>query len=160
MCLYPRQMINRRYVKTKKNEGIIPPLDDSRKMYVAVGCGECMECRKKKANEWAVRLKEEMRSQKMKAYFLTWTFNEQSLCDLKKVLRDEGCMYDGWKLENEVCRLAMRRYLERWRKKYKKSLRHWCVTEKGQTNTERIHMHGIVWNWFSQYSLTRYCSYC
>ncbi len=145
MCLYPKQMINRRYVKTKKNGGVIPPLDDYRKMYVAVGCGECMECRKKKANEWQVRLKEEMRCNSQKAYFMTWTFDDQSLNDLKKIVRDEGIMYDGWKLENEVCRLAMRRYLERWRKQYGKSLRHWCVTEKGQTSTERIHMHGIVW---------------
>ncbi len=145
MCLYPKQMINRRYVKTKKNGGVIPPLDDYRKMYVAVGCGECMECRKKKANEWSVRLKEEMRTNKMKAYFMTWTFDEQSMIDLKKVVKDEGCRYEGYKLENEVCRLAVRRYLERWRWKYKKSLRHWMITEKGQTGTERIHMHGIVW---------------
>ncbi len=53
--------------------------------------------------------------------------------------------FEGWKLENEVCRLAIRRYLERWRKQFGKSLRHWIVTEKGQEGTERIHMHGIVW---------------
>ncbi len=40
----------------------------------------------------------------------------------------------------------MRRFLERWRKKYKKSVRHWLVTELGQTKTERIHIHGLIWS--------------
>ena len=24
-------------------------------------------------------------------------------------------------------------------------MKHWCVTEKGHTNTRRIHIHGIFW---------------
>ena len=39
----------------------------------------------------------------------------------------------------------MRRFLERWRKKYKKSVKHWLVTELGHNGTERIHLHGIIW---------------
>ena len=78
----------------------------------------------------------------MKAYFMTYTFDDKSLNRLKEDLKKKGCNYDGWKLENEVCRLAVRRYTKRWIAKYKKSLRHWMITEKGQTNTERIHMHG------------------
>ena len=35
--------------------------------------------------------------------------------------------------------------MERWRKKFKKSLRHWLVTELGHEGTENIHIHGIVW---------------
>ena len=40
---------------------------------------------------------------------------------------------------------AIRKFLERWRKKFKKSLRHWLVTELGHNGTENIHLHGIVW---------------
>ncbi len=84
MCLYPKLMINRRYIKTKKNGGVIPPLNDVRKLYISAGCGKCMECRKKRGLEWAVRLKEEMRHNNMKAYFMTWTFSEEALDELKK----------------------------------------------------------------------------
>ena len=41
--------------------------------------------------------------------------------------------------------ISVRRFLERWRKKYKKSVKHWFVTELGHTGTERIHIHGILW---------------
>lgn len=27
-----------------------------------------------------------------------------------------------------------------------KSIKHWIVTEKGHTNTRRIHIHGIFWH--------------
>ena len=40
--------------------------------------------------------------------------------------------------------MAVRRFLERWRKKYKKSVKHWLVTELGHNGTERIHLHGIL----------------
>ncbi len=145
MCLYPKLMSNRRYKPNEKNGGIVPPLKDSRAGQVPIGCGECMECRKKKAFEWQVRLSEEMRSSKMKGYFVTWTFSDESLNDLREAVKNEGCHYEGWRMENEIARKSVRRYLERWRKKYGKSLRHWMVTEKGQTNSERIHMHGLVW---------------
>ena len=67
--------------------------------------------------------------------FITLTFNEEAL---KKLMTEK-------KDENEIATLAMRRFLERWRKKYKKSVRHWFVTELGHENTERIHLHGIIW---------------
>ena len=44
--------------------------------------------------------------------------------------------------ENNIATLALRKFLERCRKKTKKSLRHWCVTELGEDNG-RIHLHGI-----------------
>ena len=47
-------------------------------------------------------------------------------------------------IENEIATLACRRFLERWRKKHKTSVKHWLVTELGHEGTERIHMHGII----------------
>ena len=41
---------------------------------------------------------------------------------------------------------AIRMYTERWRKKYKTAQRHWMITELGHKNSERIHLHGIIWN--------------
>ncbi len=145
MCLYPKLMKNRRYLPSKKNGGIIPPLSDERKRYVPIGCGNCLECRKKKGMEWSVRLKEEMRDKSLKAYFMTWTLSDESIIELRNALMKKGCEYEGYKMDNEICTLSMRRFLERWRKKYGRSIKHWAVTELGQTKSERIHMHGIVW---------------
>lgn len=35
--------------------------------------------------------------------------------------------------------------MERLRKKYKIGVRHWMITELGKKNSERIHLHGIMW---------------
>ncbi len=72
---------------------------------------------------------------------VTLTFNDKELVKLQKELK----RYKGYELENKTAILAVRRFTERWRKKYKVTIRHWLVTELGQEETERVHMHGIVW---------------
>ena len=52
---------------------------------------------------------------------------------------------EGYELDNAIATKAVRRFLERWRKKYKKSVRHFLVTELGHEGTENIHLHGIIW---------------
>ena len=140
MCLYPKLIKNRKYVANKKNKGVIPAANDKRVLYVPVGCGKCMECRKQKARQWQVRLQEDIRVNK-NAKFVTYTFSEIELQKLDNEIKG----LKGYDRDNEICRLAVRRYTERWRKKYGKTLRHWLVTELGHQNTERVHMHGIVW---------------
>lgn len=139
MCLYPKLMKNRKYTKTKKNKGIIPQVKDKRALYVPVACGNCMECRKAKSREWQIRLHEDLKEHK-NGKFVTLTFSDEALTEL-----GEGIALDGYDLDNEIATKAVRRFLERWRKKYKKSVRHWLVTELGGTATERIHLHGIIW---------------
>ena len=51
MCLYPKLIRNPKYKSTKKNGGVVPPLVDKRVGLIPVGCGKCMECRKKKARD-------------------------------------------------------------------------------------------------------------
>lgn len=137
MCLYPRLLINRKYTPNKKNNFNPPKLTDERLKYVAVGCGNCEECRKQKAREWQVRLNEEIKVHKCK-YFVTLTFSEDNLTKLQNEIKQSEC--------NAVAGVAVRRFLERWRKKHKKSLTHWLITELGHTNTERIHLHGIIFH--------------
>ena len=141
MCLYPRLIRNRKYGITKKNGGNVPEVKDRRVLIVPVGCGKCVECRKQKARQWQVRLQEDIRVNK-NAKFVTLTFND---CELNKIEREIGKKLNGYNRDNEVCRIAVRRFTERWRKKYKKTIRHWLVTELGSKNTERVHMHGLVW---------------
>ena len=140
MCLYPRLIRNRKYTVTKKNGGIVPEVKDNRVLSVPVGCGKCIECRKQKAREWQVRLQEDIRVNQ-NAKFVTLTFSERKL----KEIEDEIKGITGYDRDNEVCRIAVRRFTERWRKKYKKTIRHWLITELGHQNTERVHMHGLLW---------------
>lgn len=99
---------------------------------------------RQKARGWQVRLHEELRTDdgRMKL-FVTLSFSDESLIKLEK---DLDSNLDGYTLDNKIATLAVRRFLERWRKTYKASLKHWLVTELGQTNTERLHIHGIIWS--------------
>ncbi len=140
MCLFPRLIENRKYIKNKKNKGVIPPLKDKRTLYVPTKCGKCIECKKQKGREWAVRLHEEIRNEK-NGKFVTLTFSNESIKELSSTIKG----LKGYNLDNEIATKGVRRFLERWRKKYKKSVRHWLVTELGQKGTENIHIHGIIW---------------
>lgn len=151
MCLYPKIILNKKYLPNKKNGGIVPRFprgkdgkEDRRVMYVPVGCGKCMECKKQKANEWRVRLNEEVKSNKMNCHFVTLTFSDESL---KKLYNKYFSKSDikGYLLDNEICIKAVRLFLERWRKKTKKSVKHWFITELGHEGTENVHMHGFIW---------------
>lgn len=138
MCLYPRIIINPKYKANKKNGGEIPLPKDRRTMAVPIGCGNCIECKKQKAREWQVRLAEEIRTDKS-GKFVTLTFSDEALEELGKEITTTG-----YEKQNDIATLAMRRFLERWRKKHKKSVKHWAITELGGTRTERIHLHGII----------------
>lgn len=145
MCLYPKKIRNRKYTATKKNGGNIPeppiigrgntPIYDQRVLEIEVPCGQCIECRNTKAREWQVRLAEEIKIHKYN-YFITLTFAPQKLDNLLKKTGKPECNY--------VAGYAVRHMLERYRKDNKTSLKHWLITELGHENTERIHMHGLI----------------
>lgn len=137
MCLYPKLIKNKKYLPTKKNNYNPPICKDERLLYVPVGCGNCIECRTQKAREWQVRLNEEIKVNKY-AYFVTMTFSEESMEQFTKELKDND--------ENYIATIAVRRFLERYRKINKKSLKHWLITELGHNNTERLHIHGLLFN--------------
>jgi hypothetical protein len=139
MCLYPTLIKNPKYKENKKNGGQVPPVTDKRVMYVPIGCGNCMECKKKKANEWVTRLQEECKSAK-NGVFTTLTFSNESY---KKLAAE--CKHTGYELDNEIAALAIRNFTNRWRKKYKKTFRYFFVTELGHGETEHLHIHGIIW---------------
>lgn len=159
MCLYPKLILNRKYTATKKNGGNVPEMKDPRTKYVPIGCGVCMECRKQKANQWRVRLQEELRTNNT-GKFVTMTFTDDSLIKIEKKIHEKNkrlfeksaetgkrikyVEISGYELDNEIATYAIRKFLERWRKDNKRSVKHWVVTELGQNNTERLHIHGII----------------
>lgn len=140
MCLFPKLITNKKYTKTKKNGGVIPPILDSRVTKVPVGCGKCMECRKQKSSEWQVRLSYEVNKHR-NGKFITLTFNDQSITELGNLFPN----LEGYPLDNKIATIAVRRFLERWRKKFKTSVKHWFITELGHRGTENLHIHGIIW---------------
>lgn len=159
MCLYPRLIYNRKYKANKKNGGNAPYMKDPRVAWVPIGCQVCIECRQKKSREWAIRLMEDIKKYK-NGKFITLTYSTEAI---KQLIQEDEESYqqctdktkkskwkrltqlEGYELDNQLATRSMRLFLERWRKKYKKSLRHWMVTELGDGHTEHMHMHGIVW---------------
>lgn len=148
MCLYPKLVKNRKYTENKKNGGDIPRITDERVLYVPIGCGNCVECRKQKAREWQVRLQEDIKTNN-NGIFVTLTFSDESIKELSemKETKDWPSLkgLTGYEFDNELATRAVRLFLERWRKEHKISLRHWFITELGHNGTENIHIHGIVW---------------
>lgn len=140
MCLYSRFIRNPKYKSNKKNQGIIPEITDPRVLYVPVGCQECIECMKKKARDWQIRLMEEIKTSTNGKY-ITLTLNNESIAELSEICKG----VTGYKLDNKIAIEAVARFRERWRKKYKTSIKHWLVTELGHTGTENIHLHGLIW---------------
>lgn len=151
MCLYPIRIKNKKYVENDKNQGVIPelpvighdeiglPIYDQRVTYVDVPCGRCKECCEKKAREWSVRLYEEIKDWEYK-YFVTFTFSPKGL---REICQKHGIHETT---VNAAAKYALRHCLERYRKDFGHSLRHWFVTELGHQGTERIHMHGILFS--------------
>lgn len=147
MCLYPKRIINKKYVINDKNGGNVPlppiighddrgaAIYDDRVLMVNVPCGNCIECRKQKARGWQVRLNEEIKLHKYN-YFITLTFSPKGLQEVCNRSRLTEC--------NAAAEYALRHALERYRKDYKHSMKHWFITELGHEGTERIHMHGLL----------------
>lgn len=152
MCLYPKLIKNRKYTANKKNGGVIPPVIDERTRWVPIGCQKCMECRKQKARGWQVRLLEDIK-QNTNGKFITLTFSNEWIKNIVEGYTNDnnewvegiGTELEGYELDNQIATVATRYFLERWRKTYGRTLRHWFVTELGHEGTENIHIHGIVW---------------
>lgn len=138
MCLYPKLIKNKKYTSNKKNGGVIPAVSDERTLFVPVGCGKCIECLKQKSNNWKVRLFEEIKYNNDYT-FVTLTFSDVSLEYLKSKVKIKSDIID-----NDIATVGVRYFFENIRKSTKKSLKHWLITELGQTNTERVHLHGLI----------------
>lgn len=141
MCLFPKIIDNPKYKPNRKNGGNVPTATDKRVIAVPIGCGLCMECMRQKANEWRMRLLEDIKEH-ANGKFVTLTLSNQSFIDLAKEI-DTGIK--GYSLDNAVATLAVRRFLERYRKKHKRSIRHWLITELGHEGQENVHLHGILY---------------
>jgi hypothetical protein len=151
MCLYTKFVKNPKYKPSKKNRGLVPMCTDKRVLYIPVECGECYECRKKKAREWRVRVSEDLRTEF--GYFVTLTFSDEAFrkleCEAGQIIHDH---------ENEIGAIALRRFLERVRKATGKSMKHWVVSELGDEK-DRYHLHAVMFGQKSAELCKKYWQY-
>lgn len=149
MCLYTKMMKNKKYEPNKKNGGTPPKIKDIRHKYVPVKCGKCIECLKQKSREWQQRLGYEIQKDNS-GRFVTLTFEEKWIEKLIEEdikigkLKDKKPRRIPRGSANSIAILAVRRFTERWREKYRKTIKHWLITELGHKGTERLHLHGII----------------
>lgn len=142
MCLYPKIAANKKYLPNKKNNYNPPPLIDETFRNISIPCGNCKECRDKVGRAWQVRLNEDIKVNS-NGHFVTLTFSDESFNKLHdKIVKSQE--YHSSEI-NALPTMAVRQFLEEWRYREGKSVRHWLITELGHINTERIHIHGIIW---------------
>lgn len=126
-CLRPIKLKNPRYkvLDFYYNQNFIKtslPLDYS----LLVPCGKCRNCLKNKSRDWRARLISELSSNKDGySYFVTLTLDDSA--------------YDYYCINSNV---PVRLFLERYRKRVGRSLKHFIVTELG-SETHRLHYHAI-----------------
>lgn len=135
MCFYSRIIENKKYKPNKMNGGVPPKCKDERVKAVTIGCGVCKECLAKRKREWQIRLHEEIKHTK-DPRFVTLTFSEESLIKLSEECETDEAI--------AIATRAVHEFTNRWIRMYKKTIRHWLVTELGHKNTERLHLHGII----------------
>lgn len=135
MCLYAKERANAKYRANKSNGGKAPLPMYQELLRIDTKCGYCLECRKQRANGWRIRLQNEILDHKENS-FVTMTFSDEALDQLIAVAREDE--------PNRIATIAIRRFLERYRKHHGKSLRHWFIVELGGSGTERMHIHGII----------------
>lgn len=108
---------------SKKKFGVLTPPD----LYLDVPCGWCFSCQKRRLSGFALRLKFEfLRS--TSCHFLTLTFDESSL----------------HRFEHNPNK-AVLLFLDRYRKKAGKQVRHFFIAEYGKKRG-RLHYHGLLFN--------------
>lgn len=136
-CLIPKRIVNPHYKKIAPDThfvlyhetlGKYPKTD----YFITVGCGSCINCFKKYMSSWRFRLMHEFLSLDErtlnKSYYVTLTIEPKFYTEKKPLLKK-----------------MVRRFLERVRSKYKKSIRHFLITERGEDNG-RYHFHGFFFD--------------
>lgn len=137
MCLYPTTLVNPKY----KNQKINPAIK-----YVTAKCGKCIECRQAKAREWQQRLEAECENNKQPHAFITLTVsNETALKYGIDYTKENPTTEEFYEKENSM----IKKEVQKWRHKCEKNglkKKQFLITEHGEDNSYRIHVHGIIWS--------------
>lgn len=134
MCLSPRLIINRHYLKVANNSklGALSLFGTAPDFYIKVDCGLCVECQKKRGNNWRIRLLDEYHYHLKKfpddkVIFGTLTIAPQYMDRFDNPVKVD---------------IEMRKFLERYRKMFGCSFKHYITSEYGEKRG-RLHFHFI-----------------
>lgn len=75
----------------------------------------------------------ELKNHPENAHFVTLTYDDESL---KKFEEDDALKVAGKSIEL---------FRKRWCKKFKSGIKHFIICELGGRDSERMHLHGIIW---------------
>lgn len=134
MCLKPRIIINRHYIKIANNNklGAVSMFGSAPDFYVKVDCGLCVECQKKRGNQWRQRLLDEYH------YHLDKFPDSKVIFGTLTIANEYMHLFDTPpKMDKQ-----MRLFLERYRKMFGCSFRHYITSEYGEKRG-RLHFHFI-----------------
>ena len=137
MCIAPRIIVNRHYVKLAGSSSEAINIFRGRAdLFLLLDCGRCLPCQRKIQNNWRIRLIDEFKymvardpDTRMRIFFVTLTI-------APKYYVSSDPQY-GLKL--------FKLFRERYRKLYGCSLRYWVTTEYGEKRG-RLHLHAIFFN--------------
>lgn len=107
---------------------------------INVPCGRCLNCRRGYINSWVIRLTDEFKAKTTeKAYFLTLTFNDDTLYNSDNgLITEDGEVTLNYRLHQL--------YMKRLRKNHKgQKIKYFTVGEYGE-QTDRPHFHSIIFN--------------
>lgn len=95
-----------------------------------VPCGKCVNCLKRKANDWYIRVKHEMRSTEpgMNNYHVTLTYNDENL-----------------PANNMPSKQDIQLFHKRLRKNLDRKMLYYLISEFGE-KFGRVHYHGLYFN--------------
>ncbi len=144
-CPYRREIKNKRYLPNNENGGIPPEPIDERQRLVGVGCGKCAVCKRSEVANWRVRLQMELEYNRRKVHFVTMTLTDEKYMEL--INRDMNYEKEGYDLENSIIESAVKLWRQRMNSKgfRGEDLKYFLISELGGNNTERVHLHGLIW---------------
>lgn len=136
MCLFPITI----RVKTSVMKGYEHGMPLPVQQYRTVPCGKCYDCRRAAATRWRFRLFQEMNlGGHSNSLFVTLTLDDK---------------YFNQAVDPAI---YIRRFLDRLRKVYGRSVKHWFIHEYGSSpsGTHRLHFHGFLWDFPDRVVRTR-----
>lgn len=143
MCVNLVPTVNPKYRKAIKLGRPLSGYPDD--FYLLVPCGKCIDCRRKRGKEWRTRLQHEiMYGDFRTVYFITLTFSPE-FYEKFQIEVPGSNSFSKRRVSNDGVSRAVRLFLERYRKRYGRSLRHFFVTERGEKGG-RLHLHGLIFD--------------
>ena len=132
MCLRPRVIVNRYYLKRCSGDHIMAEslFGSANDFYIKVDCALCVECQQKRGKQWRTRLLDEYHY-----HLKMFPDSKVMFCTLTVEPR-----YYKWFTEHT--NYAVRLFLERYRKRYGISFKHFITSEYGEKRG-RLHLHMI-----------------